>query len=86
MQRKDLHLDLLRRKLSLQEDNTKTKCLLQSERDEANARVKKLIKQVDRLQLQLSEAKSQIRDLNSQLGEAADYKVGFLKQFTLQIQ
>lgn len=81
MQRKDLHLDLLRRKLSLQEDNTKTKCLLQSERDEANARVKKLIKQVDRLQLQLSEAKSQIRDLNSQLAEAADYKVDSLKQF-----
>lgn len=75
VQRKDLHLDLLRRKLSLQEDNAKTKCLLQSERDEANARVKKLVKQVDRLQLQLSEAKSQIRDLNSQLAEAADYKV-----------
>lgn len=75
IQKKDLHLDLLRRKLAIQEDTTKTKCLLQSERDEANLRVKKLVKQVDRLQLQLSEAKSQIRDLNSQLAEAADYKV-----------
>lgn len=75
IQRKDLHLDLLRRKLSLQEDNTKTKCLLQNERDEANMRVKKLVKQVDRLQLQLTEAKSQLRDVNSQLAEAADYKV-----------
>lgn len=75
MQRKDLHIDLLRRKLSLQEDNTKVKTLLQSERDEANLRVKKLIKQVDRLQLQLSDAKSQVRDLNAQLAEAADYKV-----------
>nr|CAI5855776.1 unnamed protein product [Callosobruchus analis] len=75
VQRKDLHLDLLRRKLSLQEDTTKAKCLLQQERDEANARVKKLVKQVDRLQLQLAEAKSQIRELNSQLAEAADYKV-----------
>lgn len=75
IQRKDLHLDLLRRKLALQEDNTKTKCLLQNERDEANVRVKKLVKQVDRLQLQLSEAKGQIADLNSQLAEAADYKV-----------
>ncbi|XP_048517705.1 coiled-coil domain-containing protein 170 isoform X2 [Dendroctonus ponderosae] len=80
VQRKDLHLDLLRRKLSLQEDNTKTKCLLQSERDEANARIKKLIKQVDRLQLQLSEAKSQIREMNSQLSEAADYKITALER------
>lgn len=75
MQRKDLHLDLLRRKLSLQDDTVKTKCLLQTERDEANVRVKKLVKQVDRLQLQLNEAKSQVRDLNGQLAEAADYKV-----------
>lgn len=75
VQRKDLHLDLLRRKLNLQEDNIKNKCLLQNERDEANVRVKKLIKQVDHLQVQLSEAKSQIRDLNSQLAEAADFKV-----------
>nr|XP_023011997.1 coiled-coil domain-containing protein 170 isoform X2 [Leptinotarsa decemlineata] len=80
VQRKDLHLDLLRRKLSLQEDNAKTKCLLQNERDEANMRVKKLVKQVDRLQLQLSEAKSQIRDLNSQLAEAADYKITALER------
>ncbi|KAG5886628.1 hypothetical protein JTB14_013075 [Gonioctena quinquepunctata] len=80
VQRKDLHLDLLRRKLSLQEDNAKTKCLLQNERDESNLRVKKLVKQVDRLQLQLSEAKSQIRDLNSQLAEAADYKITALER------
>ncbi|XP_049825664.1 coiled-coil domain-containing protein 170 [Aethina tumida] len=80
VQRKDLHLDLLRRKLSLQEDNTKTKCLLQNERDEANLRVKKLVKQVDRLQLQLTEAKSQLRDVNSQLAEAADYKITALER------
>ncbi|KYB27926.1 coiled-coil domain-containing protein 170 isoform X1 [Tribolium castaneum] len=80
VQRKDLHLDLLRRKLALQEDNIKTKCLLQNERDEANMRVKKLVKQVDRLQMQLSDAKSQIRDLNSQLAEAADYKITALER------
>ncbi|CAH1965693.1 unnamed protein product [Acanthoscelides obtectus] len=80
LQRKELHLDLLRRKLSLQEDTTKAKCLLQQERDEANVRVKKLVKQVDRLQLQLAEAKSQIRELNSQLAEAADYKITALER------
>lgn len=77
VQRKDLHLDLLRRKLTLQEDSTKVKTLLQSERDEANLRVKKLLKQVERLQIQLSDSKAQCRDLNSQLAEAADYKVQF---------
>ncbi|KYN35918.1 Coiled-coil domain-containing protein C6orf97, partial [Trachymyrmex septentrionalis] len=38
LQRRDLHLDLLRRKLSLQEDSVRMKSLLQSERDEANIR------------------------------------------------
>lgn len=79
LQRKDLHLDLLRRKLALQEDNTKAKFLLQGERDEANLRIKKLTKQVDRLHVQLIEAKDQIRDLNTQLAEAADYKVKYKK-------
>lgn len=38
-------------------------------------RVKKLLKQVDRLQLQLAEAKAHSRDLKTQLADAADYKV-----------
>lgn len=63
----------------MQEDNAKTKFLLQGERDEANSRTKKLVKQVDRLQLQLSEAKDQVRDLNTQLAEATDYKVTMQK-------
>ncbi|KAK4886864.1 hypothetical protein RN001_003135 [Aquatica leii] len=80
LQRKDLHLDLLRRKLALQEDSTKAKFLLQGERDEANLRIKKLNKQIDRLHLQLSDAKDQIRDLNAQLAEAADYKITALER------
>lgn len=78
LQRRDLHLDLLRRKLTLQEDSTKMKTILQTERDESLLRNKKLGKQVDKLNLQLSDARAQIRDLNSQLAEAADYKVGKL--------
>lgn len=35
LQRRDLHLDLLRRKLSLQEESVKMRSLLQNERDEA---------------------------------------------------
>jgi predicted component of type VI protein secretion system len=38
-------------------------------------RLKKLLKQVDRLQLQLAEARAHSRDLKAQLADAADYKV-----------
>ncbi|XP_076239449.1 coiled-coil domain-containing protein 170 [Calliopsis andreniformis] len=80
LQRRDLHLDLLRRKLSLQEDSVKMKSLLQTERDEANLRAKKLSKQIDRLQAQLLEEKSRNRELSAQLTEAADYKIAALER------
>lgn len=38
-------------------------------------RVKKLLKQIDKLQLQLAEARATNRDLKTQLTDAADYKV-----------
>ncbi|KAK2576999.1 hypothetical protein KPH14_011961 [Odynerus spinipes] len=80
LQRRDLHLDLLRRKLSLQEESVRMKTLLQSERDEANLRARKLTKQVERLQSQLSEEKSKNRELSAQLTEAADYKIAALER------
>ncbi|XP_014283811.1 coiled-coil domain-containing protein 170 isoform X2 [Halyomorpha halys] len=80
LQRRDLHLDLLRKKLTLQEDNCRTKGLLQAERDEANLRVKKLSKQVDRLQLQLNEARALTRDLKLQLTENNDFKMTALER------
>nr|XP_022903499.1 coiled-coil domain-containing protein 170 [Onthophagus taurus] len=80
VQRKDLHLDLLRRKLSLQEDNAKAKCLLQSERDEASIRIRKLMKQLEKVQIQFADSKSQIRELNAQLAEAADFKITALER------
>ncbi|XP_024943852.1 coiled-coil domain-containing protein 170 isoform X2 [Cephus cinctus] len=80
LQRRDLHLDLLRRKLSLQDDSVRMKSMLQTERDEANLRAKKLQKQVDRLQTQLTEEKARNRELSSQLTEAADYKIAALER------
>ncbi|XP_020711164.2 coiled-coil domain-containing protein 170 isoform X2 [Athalia rosae] len=80
LQRRDLHLDLLRRKLSLQEDSVRMKNMLQSEKDEANLRVKKLMKQIDRLQIQLTEEKSRNREISTQLTEAADYKIAALER------
>ncbi|XP_015108926.1 coiled-coil domain-containing protein 170 [Diachasma alloeum] len=80
LQRRDLHLDLLRRKLSLQEDGVRIKSILQAERDEANLRAKKAAKQVERLQIQLAEEKSRNRELSTQLTEAADYKIAALER------
>ncbi|XP_033338083.2 coiled-coil domain-containing protein 170 isoform X1 [Megalopta genalis] len=80
LQRRDLHLDLLRRKLSLQEDSVRIKSLLQTERDEANLRAKKLVKQLERLQAQYTEEKARNRELGSQLTEAADYKIAALER------
>jgi hypothetical protein len=38
-------------------------------------RVKKMLKQVDRVQLQLAESRAQVRDLKTQLADATEYKV-----------
>ncbi|XP_075227491.1 coiled-coil domain-containing protein 170-like [Lycorma delicatula] len=75
LQRRDLHLDLLRRKVALREDCTRMRSLLEAECDDANLRVKKLNKQLDKLQLQLAESRSLSTDLKVQLTEACDYKI-----------
>lgn len=43
LQRKDLHLDLLRRKLTLHEDSTRLRSLLEAERDDANQRFTNIV-------------------------------------------
>lgn len=74
LQRRDLHLDLLRKKLNICEQNHRVKSILEAEKEEANMRLKKVLKQVDRLNVQLSEARSLSRDLKCQLTEAEEYK------------
>ncbi|XP_022165314.1 coiled-coil domain-containing protein 170 isoform X3 [Myzus persicae] len=80
LQRRDLHLDLLRRKISVQDESTKLRTLLETERDEANIRAKKLQKQLDKAQLQLTECRAQIRDLKLQLSDAGDCKLTSLER------
>ncbi|XP_041981993.1 coiled-coil domain-containing protein 170 [Aricia agestis] len=80
LQRKDLHLDLLRRKLSVQEESCRVRAVLQAERDEALGRSRKLSRQCDKLAAQLADARAQIRDLNGQLADAADYKITSLER------
>ncbi|XP_063621002.1 coiled-coil domain-containing protein 170 [Cydia splendana] len=80
IQRKDLHLDLLRRKLSVQEESSRVRAVLQAERDEATARSKKLARQCDKLAAQLGDARAQLRDLHAQVADAAEYKITSLER------
>ncbi|EDW90301.2 coiled-coil domain-containing protein 170 isoform X1 [Drosophila yakuba] len=80
VQRRDLHLELLRRKLAIVEDGARGKCMLQGERDEAVCRAKKAAKQVDKLSAQLADARSQIAEVKAQLAEAVEYKITSLER------
>lgn len=80
VQRRDLHLELLRRKLAIIEDGARGKCMLQGERDEAVCRAKKAAKQVDKLNAQLADARSQIAEVKAQLAEAVEYKITSLER------
>lgn len=80
VQRRDLHLELLRRKLAIIEDGARGKCMLQGERDEAVCRAKKAAKQVDKLNAQLVDARSQIAEVKAQLAEAVEYKITSLER------
>ncbi|EDW55642.1 GM17078 [Drosophila sechellia] len=80
VQRRDLHLELLRRKLAIIEDGARGKCMLQGERDEAVCRAKKAVKQVDKLSAQLADARSQIAEVKAQLAEAVEYKITSLER------
>lgn len=57
------------------EESVKLRTTLELERDESCARSRKLMKQVERLELDLKEARVTIKDLKSQLTDAAEYKV-----------
>ncbi|XP_026464508.1 coiled-coil domain-containing protein 170-like [Ctenocephalides felis] len=92
LQRKELHVDLLKKKLQLQEENHRSRCLLQwhvvlvylffswNERDEAIARAKRSARNAEKAAAQLADANNQIRCLNQQLSEAADMKICLLER------
>ncbi|XP_075151132.1 uncharacterized protein LOC142225242 [Haematobia irritans] len=80
VQRRDLHLELLKRKLAIIEDGARGKCVLQGERDDAVCRAKKASKMVDKLTAQLADARSQITEVKAQLAEAAEYKITALER------
>lgn len=80
VQRRDLHLELLRRKIALVEDGSRGKVALQAERDDAMQRARRATKTAERAQQQLIEVKAQLGDVKAQLAEAADHKINALER------
>jgi predicted RNase H-like nuclease (RuvC/YqgF family) len=80
VQRRDLHLELLRRKIALLDDGARGKAILQTERDEALNRARRTSKHAEKSSHQLLEVKNQLADVKSQLAEAAEYKLTALER------
>ncbi|XP_055599454.1 coiled-coil domain-containing protein 170-like isoform X3 [Uranotaenia lowii] len=80
VQRRDLHLELLRRKIALLEDNARGRAMLQTERDEAMHRAKRTSKSAERTAHQLADVKAQLCEVKGQLQEASDYKITALER------
>lgn len=64
----------------MQEENCRVRSALTSERDEAAQKCKKMVKQIDRLRAQLTDARSLAQDLQAQLAEAGDLKITALER------
>ncbi|NWV20896.1 CC170 protein, partial [Origma solitaria] len=80
LESKELHMNLLRQKITQLEEEKKVRAALAVERDEANLAVRKLHKMIERLQKQLDLAKETNTDLKAKLSEANELKIKTLEQ------
>ncbi|GAB1599965.1 coiled-coil domain-containing protein 170-like [Argonauta hians] len=77
---KDLHLDLLRKKITSLEEALHGRSDLEKERDSETMKVRKLEKVIDKYKNQLKDALSEKTDLKARLLETSDLKVHSLEQ------
>lgn len=75
LESKELHVNLLRQKITQLEEEKQVRTALAVERDEANLTVRKLHKMIERLQKQLDLAKETNTDLKAKLSETNELKV-----------
>ncbi|NXI34476.1 CC170 protein, partial [Galbula dea] len=76
----ELHMNLLRQKITQLEEEKQIRTALAVERDEANLTVRKLHKMIERLQKQLYLAKEMNTDLKAKLSETNELKIKTLEQ------
>ncbi|KAM6432653.1 coiled-coil domain-containing protein 170 [Rhynochetos jubatus] len=80
LESKELHMNLLRQKITQLEEEKQARTALAVERDEANLAVRKLHKMIERLQKQLDLARETNTDLKAKLSETSELKVKTLEQ------
>ncbi|KAK2531390.1 Ccdc170 [Columba guinea] len=80
LESKELHMNLLRQKITQLEEERQVRTALAVERDEANLTVRKLHKMIERLQKQLDLAKETNTDLKAKLSETNELKIKTLEQ------
>ncbi|CAM4646467.1 unnamed protein product [Lepidochelys kempii] len=80
LESKELHMNLLRQKISQLEEEKQVRTALAVERDEANLTIRKLHKKVERLQKELGLARDSNTDLKAKLSDTNELKVKTLEQ------
>uniref|UniRef100_A0A8C9NAL6 Coiled-coil domain containing 170 n=1 Tax=Serinus canaria TaxID=9135 RepID=A0A8C9NAL6_SERCA len=80
LESKELHMNLLRQKITQLEEEKQVRAALAVERDEANLAVRKLHKMIERLQKQLDLARETNTDLKAKLSETSELKIKTLEQ------
>ncbi|KAM4040296.1 coiled-coil domain-containing protein 170 [Anomaloglossus baeobatrachus] len=78
---KELHMELLRKKIAQLEEEKQVRTALAVERDEANLTVRRLQKKVERLQKELSSAQGFVTELKSRLSDTNELKIKTLEQY-----
>lgn len=74
LESKELHLNLLRQKIAQLEEEKRLRTGLAMERDEANVTTRKLQKQVERLQKELSACRESNTELKAKLADTNELK------------
>ncbi|MEE6475042.1 hypothetical protein FKM82_010593, partial [Ascaphus truei] len=77
---KELHMELLRKKIAQLEEEKQVRTALAVERDEANLTVRRLQKKVERLQKELSSAQEFNTELKARLSDTNELKIKTLEQ------
>ncbi|XP_014375967.1 coiled-coil domain-containing protein 170 isoform X3 [Alligator sinensis] len=80
LESKELHMNLLRQKISQLEEEKQVRTALAVERDEANLTIRKLHKKAERLQKELDLARESNTDLKAKLSETSELKIKTLEQ------
>ncbi|XP_055494985.1 coiled-coil domain-containing protein 170 [Leucoraja erinacea] len=80
LESKELHMDLLRKKVTQLDVEKQTQTALAVERDEANFTMRKLQKKVERLEKELQSAHCYSMDLRAKLSDTHELKIKTLEQ------